>query len=176
MSSNEKRMRFEYNKLVVSTFVFAFIRGPFFKIEDIVQLGWNRRQVRRTVNSLVKSGVLEKLDQRTYGPTLDAREWFRRAFGGGVNDAPFAYYALEMNSWGQSRLDHFKSKLSQMWNERAERFQIEGPTKSAPATFDPTLDTHALVKLLCEKMDEASYVATSIVKMISQDDSRKTII
>lgn len=154
MHATSRKDKFQHAKFPVLAFVFVFVRGPLFRIEDLTALGWNRVHAWRTVMSLVRAGILEKYDRKSYGATEEARKWFRIAFGGGVNDTAFAYSAMAMESWGKPRLEYFKTKLTEMWEQRPERIRADpGRVGSSYGNDFP-----ALAEILCEKMDEASYV------------------
>ena len=146
-----------------------FVRGPLFRIEDLTALGWNRVYAWRTVKSLVRAGILEKYDRKSYGATEQARRWFRTAFGGGVNDAAFAYSAMAVASWGQSRLEYFKVKLTEMWEHRPERIKVD-PGRTASSYSE---DFDALASILFEKMEEASYVWSMLRKVESSEANSK---
>ncbi|MDG6999645.1 MAG: hypothetical protein JRN15_11075 [Nitrososphaerota archaeon] len=111
--------------------------------------------------SLVRAGILEKYDRKSYGATDVARNWFRIAFGGGVNDAAFAYSAFTMESWGKSRLEHFKSKLTEMWEQRPERIKAD-PGRASISSYSE--DFPSLVNILCEKMEEAYFILSLLQK------------
>jgi len=160
-ATEERQTRFEFTRLIVVIFMFVSVRGPLFRVENLTAMGWNRLYVWRALNSLVKAGILQKFDRKSYGITDDARKWFRTAFGGGVNDAAFAYSTMAVETWSVARLNRFKSKLSEIWEERPER------VKQDPARFGLTLnqgDYSRLTNLLNEKIEEAYYVASMLKK------------
>ena len=117
--------------------------------------------------SLVKAGILEKYDRTSYGATEETRGWFRNAFGGGVNDAAFAYSALAVQSWGESRLEYFKARLTEMWKLRPERFRVDKGKLSSASSGEnfPTL-----ARLLCEKLEEASYLCSLMEKSQKKEE------
>ena len=160
-ATEERQTRFEFTRLIVVIFMFVSVRGPLFRVENLTAMGWNRLYVWRALNSLVKAGILQKFDRKSYGITDDARRWFRTAFGGGVNDAAFAYSTMAVETWSEARQNRFKSKLSEIWEERPER------VKQDPARFGLTLnqgDYSRLTNLLNEKIEEAYYVASMLKK------------
>jgi hypothetical protein len=168
-ATEDRQTRFEFTRLIIVIFMFVSVRGPLFRVEDLTAMGWNRLYVWRALNSLVKAGILEKFDRKSYGITDDARKWFRTAFGGGVNDASFAYSTMAVETWSEMRLDRFKSKLSEIWEERPER------VKQDPARFGLTLnqaDYSSLTNLLNEKIEEASYVASMLKKRTDTDSAK----
>src|SRR5579864_1380884 len=112
-ATEDRQTRFEFTRLIIVIFMFVSVRGPLFRVEDLTAMGWNRLYVWRALNSLVKAGILQKFDRKSYGITDDARKWFRTAFGGGVNDAAFAYSTMAVETWSEVRLNRFKSKLSE---------------------------------------------------------------
>ena len=155
MHESAHKSKLEFTKYPIIAFVFVLVRGPLFRIEDLKALGLKRVYAWRTVRSLVRAGILEKYDHKSYGATEEARKWFRIAFGGGVNDATFAYSAFTVESWGKSRLEYFKSKLTEMWEQRPERIKMDpGRTGFASSTED----FPSLVAILSEKMEDASFV------------------
>ena len=160
--AENRQSRFEFTRLIVLIFTFVSVRGPLFRVEDLTEMGWNRVYVWKALNSLVRAGILEKFDRKSYGIAEDARRWFRTAFGGGVNDAAFAYSTMAVETWSEVRLDRFKAKLSEIWEQRPERI------KHDPARIGFTLsneDDHSrLEKLLFEKIEEVSYVLSVLEK------------
>jgi len=160
--AENRQSRFEFTRLIVLIFTFVSVRGPLFRVEDLTEMGWNRVYVWKALNSLVRAGILEKFDRKSYGIAEDARRWFRTAFGGGVNDAAFAYSTMAVETWSEVRLGRFKAKLSEIWEQRPERI------KHDPARIGFTLsneDDHSrLEKLLFEKIEEVSYVLSVLEK------------
>jgi hypothetical protein len=157
----ERRKRFNFTRLTILIFIFVFIRGPLFQVEDLTRLGWNRVSSWKVLSYLVKAGILEKFDRKSYGVTDNAHKWFRRAFGGGANDAAFAYSAMEAETWSELRLNNFKSDLTRMWLDRPERFNND---PSRCGITDGEEDCAMLMKLLYEKLDEVQTLASIIEK------------
>jgi hypothetical protein len=167
-----RQSRFEFAYLTTIIFIFVAVRGPLFQVEDLTELGWNRVYVWRALNTLVKARILEKFDRKSYGITDDTRRWFRAAFGGGVNDAAFAYSTMAVETWSETRLNRFKSKMSEMWQERPERIK-QDPARAGfmLASDEDSGNFHTLAKLLCEKVEEASYIASMLEKKASTSNS-----
>lgn len=161
--AHRKKSKYDYTRYPIIAFVFVFVRGPLFRIEDLTALGWDRVYAWKTVMSLVKAGILEKYDSKSYGASVEAGQWFRTAFGGGVNDAAFAYSAMAVESWGKSRLEYFKSKITKMWEQRPERIKAD-IGRSGIAYSE---DFSSLIAILCEKMEEASHIWSLIEKCAS---------
>lgn len=159
----DRRNRFKFTRLTVLIFMFVCVRGPLFRVEDLTELGWDRVSAWKVLNNLVKAGILEKFDRKSYGMTEDARKWFRTAFGGGVNDAAFAYSVMGAEAWSEMRLNHFKTGLTGMWEERPER------VKHDPARIGLTGsgEYSSLAKLLCEKVEEAHFLVSMLEKSLT---------
>lgn len=153
-----RKSRFEFTKLTTLVFVFVSVRGPLFRVEDVTELGWNRIYVWRALKSLVSAGVLEKFDRKSYGLSEEARGVFRAAFGGGANDAAFAYSTMGVESWSKLRLKSFKEKLGEIWEQRPQRIKDGSRIESS---------TGELQKLLFEKIEEAS----QIVLMLQRENN-----
>jgi DNA-binding PadR family transcriptional regulator len=148
--ATKRKARFKSTKLTLLIFIFVFIRGPLFQVEDLTELGWDRVSSWKVLKRLVRAGILEKYDRKVYGVTEDARKWFRIAFGGGVNDTTFAYRAMDTESWSEARLENFKLEFTKMWQNRAERFK-QDPSRTG-LTID---DSVTLYRLVLEKLKEA---------------------
>lgn len=159
-----KKSKYDYARYPIIAFVFVFVRGPLFRIENLTALGWDRVYAWKTVMSLVKAGILEKYDSKSYGASAEARKWFRTAFGGGVNDSAFAYSAMDVESWGKPRLEYFKSKLTKMWEHRPQRVRADTGSSSFAAYNE---DISSLVAILYEKIEEVSYIWSLIQKYAS---------
>jgi hypothetical protein len=157
---DQQRKRFMFSRLTVLIFMFVCVRGPLFRVEDLTELGWDRVSSWKVLRNLVKAGILEKFDRRSYGLTEDARKWFRSAFGGGVNDATFAYSVMGVEAWSVSRLNHFKTNLSAMWEERPERVK-QDPSRVGLTRSDEE-EHSTLETLLFEKVEEANYLVSML--------------
>ena len=165
-----RKRRSEFTKLTTLIFVFVAVRGPLFRVEDVTRLGWKRVNAWRALKSLVKAGVLQKFDRKSYGLAGEARGLFRAAFGGGANDAPFAYSTMGVESWSKVRLERFKERLSEMWEQRPQRI------KKDPARTDLTANERfELQKLLFEKIEEASQITMMLQRAsgVASRDSPK---
>jgi hypothetical protein len=138
--------------------MFVCVRGPLFRVEDLTELGWSRISSWKVLNNLVKAGVLEKFDRKSYGLTGDARKWFRSAFGGGVNDATFAYSVMGVDSWTEMRLSHFKTRLTGIWEERPERVRND-PARTGLMGAWTEGEYSTLEALLLEKVGEVHSLA-----------------
>jgi hypothetical protein len=167
-----KKNKLNFTRLTVLIFMFVCVRGPLFGVEDLTKLGWSRVSSWKVLNNLVKAGVLEKFDRKSYGLTEDARKWFRSAFGGGVNDATFAYSAMAVDSWTEMRLSNFKTRLTGLWGERSEivrndpaRTGLMGVRDGKGEEECSTLET-----LLIEKVGEAQSLALML------DEKKKSTI
>jgi hypothetical protein len=172
-SAEDRQTRFEFTRLIVLIFMFVAVRGPLFRVEDLTEMGWHRVYVWRAVKSLVKAGILEKFDRKSYGLADDARKWFRTAFGGGVNDAAFAYSTMAVETWSETRLSRFKEKLSEIWKDRPERIKRDPARIGSTTSLSPNEDDYSsLLKLLCEKVQEASCVVSMLEKTTPKSVSK----
>jgi DNA-binding PadR family transcriptional regulator len=153
------RARFKFTRLSLIIFIFVFIRGPLFEVEDLTELGWDRVSSWKVLKRLVGAGILEKYDRKVYGVTEDGRKWFRTAFGGGVNDATFAYQAMDTESWSKARLENFNLEFTKMWQNRAERFK-QDPSRSGLTNEDSAI----LHSLVIEKLKEAEVLLKTMEK------------
>lgn len=142
-------------------FIFVYTRGPLFQVSDLTQLGWDRVSCWKVLNNLVKAGILEKFDRGSYAVTENAKGWFRSAFGGGANDAAFAYSSLAADSWTKTRFDYFTAAFARMWQDRQKKASGESPTISYDGEKEMG-ERSALVKLLHEKLEDARMLASLI--------------
>jgi hypothetical protein len=165
---DRQRTRFMFTKLTVLIFVFVCVRGPLFRVEDLTELRWDRVSSWKVLRNLVKAGVLQKFDRKSYGLTEDARKWFRSAFGGGANDAAFAYSVMGTEAWSKVRLDYFKAKLTSLWEDRPERVKKDPARAGLMSTPDGKEEGveyfSALEALLLEKVEESHYLASAIIE------------
>jgi hypothetical protein len=162
---DRQRTRLMFTKLTVLIFMFVSVRGPLFRVEDLTKLGWDRVSSWKVLRNLVKAGVLEKFDRKSYGLTEDARKWFRSAFGGGVNDAAFAYSVMGTEAWSKARLDYFKAKLTSLWEERPERVKQDPARAGLISSIEGKEEVEyfsALEALLLEKVEESHYLASAL--------------
>lgn len=170
----ERQSRLEFTRLVLLIFIFVFVRGPLFRVEDLTGIGLNRNYVWKALNSLVKARVLEKFDRKSYGVTDDTRKYFRAALGGGVNDATLAYSMMEVETWSEGRLARFTAQLAEIWKERPERIKQDG-ARAGYSVSNERDDYARLEKLLFEKVEEASSIVATlerISKNVSENQSR----
>lgn len=154
----KKKNRLNFTRLTVLILMFVCVRGPLFRVDDLTKLGWSRVSSWKVLNNLVKAGVLEKFDRKSYGLTEDARKWFRLAFGGGVSDAPFAYSVMGVDSWTAMRLINFKAKLTGLWEERPERVRKD-PARTGLMGAGEEEECSTLETLLIEKIGEVNSLA-----------------
>jgi len=164
-AEDHQRRRFMFTRLTVLIFMFVCVRGPLFRVEDLTELGWDRVNSWKVLRNLVKAGILEKFDRKSYGLTENARKWFRSAFGGGVNDAAFAYSVMGTEAWSKARLDYFKAKLTSLWEERPERVKQDPARTGLISNIDVKEEVEyfsALEALLLEKVEESHYLASAL--------------
>jgi hypothetical protein len=164
-SNFRPRNRFNFTRLTIVVFIFVFTRGPLFQVSDLTQLGWDRVSCWKVLNNLVKAGILEKFDRGSYAVAENAKGWFRSAFGGGANDAAFAYSSLAADSWTKTRFDYFTAAFARMWQDRQKKASGESPTipSSSPHDGEKEMgERSALVKLLHEKLEDARILACLI--------------
>jgi hypothetical protein len=164
-AEDHQRRRFMFTRLTVLIFMFVCVRGPLFRVEDLTELGWDRVNSWKVLRNLVKAGILEKFDRKSYGLTENARKWFRSAFGGGVNDAAFAYSVMGTEAWSKARLDYFKAKLTSLWEERPERVKQDPARTGLISNIDGKEEVEyfsAVEALLLEKVEESHYLASAL--------------
>ncbi len=163
----KRRARFKFTKLSLLIFIFVFIRGPLFQVEDLTELGWDKVSSWKILKRLVRAGILEKYDRKVYGVTEDSRKWFRVAFGGGVNDATFAYRAMDTESWSEARLESFKIEFTKMWQNRADRFKLD-PSRCGLTNDDSVI----LFGLVIEKLKEAEALLNTMERGVTPGSCR----
>lgn len=164
---DRQRTRFMFTKLTVLIFMFVSVRGPLFRVEDLTELGWDRVSSWKVLRNLVKAGVLEKFDRKSYALTEDSRKWFRSAFGGGVNDAAFAYSVMGTEAWSKARVNYFKAKLTSLWEARPERVKQDpartGLISSSEGKEEGEVEYFSTLEaLLLEKVEESHYLASAL--------------
>jgi len=160
----KKSNRLNFTRLTALILMFVSVRGPLFRVEDLTELGWSRVSSWKVLNNLVKAGVLEKFDRKSYGLTEDGRRWFRSAFGGGINDAAFAYSTMGVDSWSGTRLSHFKTRLTGLWEERPERVR-DDPARTGLMRAGTEEEGYSTVQtLLIEKIGEVHSLAMMLEK------------
>jgi hypothetical protein len=160
-----RNSRFKFARLTILSFMFVAVRGPLFRIENLTELGWERVYAWKTVNNLVKAGVLEKYDRKSYGMTKETRKLFRTAFGGGITDPEFAYSVMYVDTWSKKKLDYFKMKLSSIWEERLERAKQD----RVGISLNGNEEVSTIASLIKEKMDEASFLTSKLEKKKTDD-------
>lgn len=157
----QTKNRLNFTRLTALILMFVSVRGPLFRVEDLTKLGWSRVSSWKVLNNLVKAGVLEKFDRKSYGLTEDTRKWFRSAFGGGVNDAAFAYSTMGVDSWTEARLSLFKMRLTGLWEERPERLRND-PVRTGLMGAGTEEGYSTVQTLLIEKIGEVHSLASML--------------